>query len=253
MRRLLPSLLLTGPLLLAAVPAAADTIKILTAGAYKPVVLDVLPDFEKRTGHKVTVENDTAGALGRRVRSGEAFDVVVVPSSGLEALAAEGKVAGPSIKPLAKVGVGVAVAANAPLPDVGSVEGLRRTLLAARSVAYMDPAAGATSGIYLSRLFEKLGISSEIAKKAVLVRGEVTAERVVRGEAEIALQQASELRLVPSAKFVGMLPAEIQNWTVYAGALHPDARSKEAAISLMAALADRANEPMLKKRGLELP
>jgi ABC-type molybdate transport system, periplasmic component len=215
--------------------------------------MDALPDFEKRTGHKVIVENDTAGALAQRVRSGEAFDVVIIPPGGLEALAAEGKVVGASIKPLGKVGVGVAVAQNAPVPDISSTEALRRTLLAARAVAYMDPAAGATSGIYLAKLFDKMGIGPEIAKKAVLVRGGLSAERVASGEADIALQQASELRVVPTVKLVGMLPAEIQNWTVYSAALHPAAPSRDAALSLITALGDPAMEPILKNRGLDRP
>ena len=89
--------------------------------------------------------------------------------------------------------------------------------------------------------------------KSVLVRGGLSADRVANGEAEIALQQASELRLVPSVKFAGMLPAAVQNWTVYAGALSPAARSKDAALALMAALSNRALEPILNKRGLEVP
>jgi molybdate transport system substrate-binding protein len=156
---------------------AAD-IKVLTGGAFKPVALDLIPAFEKATGHKVTLMNDTAGALVRRVNGGEAFDVLIVPDTALDALAASGKVADNSIMPLAKVGIGVAVALGAPQPDIGSTEGLRLTLLAARAVAYMDPAAGATSGIYLSKLFQSMGIASEIAKKAVLVRGGLSAERV---------------------------------------------------------------------------
>jgi molybdate transport system substrate-binding protein len=103
------------------------------------------------------------------------------------------------MKPLAKVGVGVAVAQNAPSPDIGSVEGLRRTLLAARAVAYIDPASGGTSGIYVAKMFERLGIAAEMKPKSVLVRGGLSAEKVANGEAEIALQQASELYLVPSS------------------------------------------------------
>jgi molybdate transport system substrate-binding protein len=245
--------LLLVPLLLAAVPAAADTIKVLTAGAYKPVILEVLPDFEKRTGHKVTVENDTAGALAQRVRAGEAFDIVVVPTGGIEALAGEGKVVGQTMTPLGKVGVGVAVAANAPTPDISSTDALRRTLLAARAVAYRDPASGGTSGIYVAKLFERMGIANEIKAKSVLARGDLAADKVASGEADIALQQASELRLVPTVKFVGLLPAEIQNWTIYAGALHPNTRSKDAALSLITALRDPAVDQILQKRGLERP
>jgi molybdate transport system substrate-binding protein len=245
--------LLLVALLLAAFPAAADTIKVLTGGAFKPVLTDMLADFEKETGHKVTVQNDTAGALGQRLRTGEAFDIVILPTTNLDALAAEGRVSDESITPFGKVGVGVAVPLSAPQPNIASVEGLRRTLLDARSVAYIDPASGGTSGIYVAKLFQQLGIAAQMQPKSVLVRGGLAAERVARGEAEIALQQASELRLVPSVKFAGMLPAQVQNWTVYAGALSPASRNKDAALTLMSVLSDPGLEPVLKRRGLEAP
>jgi molybdate transport system substrate-binding protein len=250
-----PMRLLLVPLLWLAglAPAWADAIKVLTGGAFKPVLADMLADFEKQTGHKVTVQNDTAGALSQRLRTGEAFDIIILPTTNLEALAAEGRVVDESITPFGKVGVGVAVALSAPQPNISSVEGLRRTLLDARSVAYIDPASGGTSGIYVARMFQALGIASQMHPKSVLVRGGLAAERVARGEAEIALQQASELRLVPSVKFAGMLPGPVQNWTVYAGALSPAAQKKDAALTLMSALSDPALEPILKKRGLESP
>jgi len=241
------------PLLLLAFPAAADNLKVLTGGAFKPVLMDMLPEFEKQTGHKVTVVNDTAGALSQRIMTGETFDIVILPLANLDQLSAEGKVIDDSMTPFGKVGVGVAVALSAPQPNIGSTEGLRRTLLDARSVAYIDPASGGTSGIYIARLFQQLGIASQMQAKSVLVRGGLAGERVARGEAEIALQQASELRLVPSVKFAGMLPEAVQNWTVYTGAMSPAARTKDAALTLMSALSDPGLEPMLKRRGLETP
>ena len=245
--------LLLLPLLLLAFPAAAENLKVLTGGAFKPVLMDMLPEFEKQTGHKVTVVNDTAGALTQRIMSGEAFDIVILPLANLDQLSAEGKVIDDSMTPFGKVGVGVAVALSAPQPNIGSTEGLRRTLLDARSVAYIDPASGGTSGIYIARLFQQLGIASQMQAKSVLVRGGLAGERVARGEAEIALQQASELRLVPSVKFAGLLPEAVQNWTVYTGAMSPAARTKDAALTLMSALSDPGLEPMLKRRGLETP
>ena len=251
MRLLLLPLLL--PLALMAFPAAADNLKVLTGGAFKPVLIDMLPEFEKQTGHKVTVENDTAGALTRRIMSGEAFDIVILPLARLDELSAQGKVIDDSMTPFGKVGVGVAVALSAPQPNIGSTEGLRRTLIDARTVAYLDPATGATSGIYIARLFQQLGIASQMQAKSVLVRDGLAAQRVARGQAEIALQQASELRLVPTVKFAGLLPEAVQNWTVYTGALSPAARTRDAALALMSALSDPGLEPMLKRRGLETP
>jgi molybdate transport system substrate-binding protein len=245
--------LLLLPLLLLAVPAAAENLKVLTGGAFKPVLVDMLPEFEKQTGHKVTVENDTAGALTRRIMAGEAFDIVILPLANLDQLSAEGKVIDDSMTPFGKVGVGVAVALSAPQPNIGSTEGLRRTLLDARTVAYIDPAMGGTSGIYVARLFQQLGIVSQMQAKSVLVHDGLAGQAVARGQAEIALQQASELRLVPSIKFAGLLPEAVQNWTVYTGALSPAARSNEAALALMSALSDPGMEPMLKRRGLDTP
>jgi molybdate transport system substrate-binding protein len=245
--------LLLLPLLLLAFPAAADSIKVLTGGAFKPVLTDMLPEFEKQTGHKVTVVNDTAGMLSQRIMTGEAFDIVILPLANLDQLSAEGKVIDDSMTPFGKVGVGVAVALSAPQPNIGSTEGLRHTLLDARTVAYIDPAMGGTSGIYVARLFQQLGIASQMQAKSILVHDGLAGQAVARGQAEIALQQASELRLVPSVKFAGLLPEAVQNWTVYTGALSPAARSKDAALTLMSALSDPGLEPMLKRRGLEAP
>jgi molybdate transport system substrate-binding protein len=247
--------LLLVPLLLLAGfgTASADTLKVLTGGAFKPVVMDLIPDFEKQTGHKVTVINDTAGALNQRIRTGEPFDIVIAPTTTLEPLAAEGKVVDESMTPFGKVGVGVAVALSARTPNIGSVEGLRRTLLDARSVAYVNPMSGGTSGIYVERMFQSMGILSDMRKKAVMTNGGLAGDKVARGEAEIALQQASELRLVPSIRFAGMLPEGVQSWTVYAGALSPAARNKDSALTLMSIFADPSIEPILKRRGLEAP
>jgi len=171
----------------------------------------------------------------------------------LDQLSAEGKVIDDSMTPFGKVGVGVAVSLSAPQPNIGSTEGLRHTLIDARTVAYIDPAMGGTSGIYVARLFQQLGIGSQMQAKSVLVHDGLAGQAVARGQAEIALQQASELRLVPSIKFAGLLPEAVQNWTVYTGALSPAARSKDAALTLMSALSDPGLEPMLKRRGLEAP
>ena len=173
--------------------ASAADIKLLTAGAFKSVAADLVPAFERETGHKVIIENDTAGGLAKRIAGGEAFDVAVLPPAALSPLVTAGKIVDGSTKPLAKVGIGVAVRKGAPLPDIGDVEAFKRALLAARTIAYIDPAIGGTSGIYLAQLFDKMGIGAELKPKSVLVPGGLVADRVVRGEAEIGLQQASDI------------------------------------------------------------
>jgi molybdate transport system substrate-binding protein len=237
--------------LLSATPVLAAEIKVLSAGAFKPVVVALVPEFEKQTGHKVTVDNDTAGGLARRITGGEAFDLVVIPPGGIDPLVKAGKVVdGPATR-LARVAIGVAVKKGAPAPDIGSVAAFQEALLKARAVAYIDPAAGGSSGIYLTELFGKLGIADRIKPKAVLVPGGLVAERLLNDQADIALHQISEILAVPGATLVGPIPREIQNYTIYAGALGTGARDVAATRALLAALKGPNAEAVLKDKGME--
>jgi molybdate transport system substrate-binding protein len=240
-------------LLLRAVAAGAAEIKVLTAGAFKPVVMAFAPDVERDTGDRVRVETDTAGGLARRVRDGEAFDLLIVTPAIADQLTAAGKVEAGSVLPLARVGIGVAVKQGAPLPDLADVASFRKALLDARAVAYIDPRAGGSSGIYLSRLFERLGIAADIARKAVLVPGGLAGQRLLSGEADIALQQMSELLVVPGISVVGPVPAAVQNYTVYAGAIGSAAAHAAGAKALLAALSGPGARSLLKAQGMELP
>jgi molybdate transport system substrate-binding protein len=232
--------------------AAADELKLLTAGAFKPVAQEIIPAFEKRTGHKVTIENDTAGNLAKRVGAGEYFDVVVMPPMLLGAFLGN-RVVESSAKELARSGIGVAVKQGAAQPDIGTTDSFKSALLAARAVAYIDPASGGSSGVYLDKLFEKLGIAAQIKAKAVLVRGGLVAEKVANGEADIGLQQKSELMGVPGAVLVGPLPLMLQYYTPYSGAVSVASRNRVAADALLLELADPKNLPILKQKGLDEP
>ena len=233
--------------------SASAELKVLTAGAFKPVVMALVPEFEARTGHKLTVENDTAGALARRITTGEAFDLVVLTPAALAQLAQAGKVATGASVPLARVAIGVAVKRGAPAPDISTVAAFRHALLGARAVAYIDPAAGGSSGIYLTQLFDKMGVAPQIALKAVLVPGGLVAQRVVSGEADLAIHQISEILAVPGATLVGPLPAEIQNYTVYAGAVSATARDVPVANAFLAVLGSAAARAVLNDKGMEAP
>ncbi len=231
-------------------PASAGEIAVLTTGAYKPVVAELAAPFETATGHTVRVQNDTAGALARRVEAGEAFDVLVLTPGALADLARKGRVSSEPIVELAKVGIGVAVKEGAPMPDISSAERFKQALLSARSVAMIDPAAGGSSGIYLARLFERWGIADQIGAKAVLVPGGLVATRVVSGEAEIAIHQISEILAVKGATLVGPLPAEIQNFTVYSGGLSAASRETDAAREFLRVLSGPEAARTLKTKGM---
>jgi molybdate transport system substrate-binding protein len=231
--------------------AAAAEIKVLTAGAFKQVVLALVPDFERQTGHKVTVENDTVGALTKRIEGGEGFDVAVLTPAAISDLASKGKFVPGSGKNLARVGIGVVVKDGAPKPDISSVEAFKKALLAAKSVAYIDPVAGGSSGIYVAGLLDKLGIAAEVKPKAKLIHGGAVAEHIANGEAELGIHQISEILPVKGTTLVGPLPADIQNYTVYAAGLGASAKESDAAKALLKALSGPAAADVLKAKGME--
>ena len=231
--------------------AGAVEIKVLTAGAYRQVVDALVPDFEKQTGHKVTVDNGTTGQLKKRIEGGEAFDVLVITPAVVDEMIAGGKLAAGSHVNLASVGVGVMVKEGAPKPDVSSVDAFKKALLAAKTVAYIDPASGGSSGIYIDKLLEKLGIADQIRPKAKLKNGGHVADLIVSGEAELGLHQISEIVPVQGAALVGPLPKEIQNTTTYAAGLSAAPKDKAAAEALIKAFSGAAAAAVLKSKGME--
>ena len=231
--------------------ASAAEIKVLTAGAMKAVVVELAPAFEASTGHKLVIDNDTAGGLARRIGGGETVDVAIITPAAIDALIKEARIAAGSRVDLAKVGMGVAVRAGAAKPDITTVEAFKATLLAAKSVAYIDPKAGGSSGIYFDKLIERLGIADAVRGKAKLMSGGYVAELVAKGEADLAVHQISEIVPVEGVVLVGPLPADVQNTTVYAGGIGAAARDPAAAKALLAFLAGAAAKPVLAKKGME--
>jgi molybdate transport system substrate-binding protein len=231
--------------------ATAAEIKVLTAGAFKQVLLALVPEFERQTGHKVIVENATVGALTKRIGGGETFDLAVLTPRAVEELTSQGMFAAGSRQNLARVGVGVVVKEGTPKPDISSVDAFKKALLAAKSVAYIDPAAGGSSGIYVSALLDRLGIAGEVKPKAKLIHGGAVAEHIARGEAEVGIHQISEILPVKGIVLVGPLPADIQNYTVYAAGIGANAKQAEAAKALLKALTGPAAADVLKSKGME--
>src|SRR6266852_7790475 len=197
---------------------------------------------------------DSPEAIPTRLTRGEAADVVILDGGAADELGKRGLVRADSKVELARSLIGMVVRAGAAKPDISSVETLRSTLVAAKSIAYSDSG----SGTYLSTtLFPKLGIADEVADKSRKVRGppsgEPVAAVVARGEAEIGFQQVSELIHVPGVIFVGPLPAELQPGFSFAGALTSNARQPEAGSALVRFLASPAAAPAILKAGLTLP
>ena len=244
--------LLAAAVVMSAAPASSAELKVLTAGAMKQVVLALQPDFEKQ-GHKLVVDNDTAGALQKRIENGEAFDVAVITPGAIDQLAAKGNVAPDTKTMLARVAIGVMVRPGTPLPNISSVEAFKQALLDAKSIAYIDPASGGSSGIYLDKLFEKMGIADAVRAKAKLKRGGYVADLLVSGDAELGIHQISEIVPVKDVVLVGPLPPEIQNYTSYAGAVSSTAKDTAAAKAFIELLAGPAGSAVLREKGMDRP
>lgn len=232
---------------------SAAEIKVLTTGAMKEIVNSIKPEFESRTGQTLSITNDTAGALARRIAAGELFDVAIITPSVIADLVSKQKIAAGSSVVLARVGIGVMVKAGAPHPDIRTVDAFKKTLADARTVAIIDPKSGGSSGIYLVGLFDKLGISQQVMPKARLKQGGYVADLVVGGEADIGLHQISEILPVNGVSLVGPLPPEIQNFTTYAGGVSATTTNAEGAKMVLQLLAGSATDPTLKAKGMERP
>jgi molybdate transport system substrate-binding protein len=234
-------------LILAGTVQAAD-IKLLASTAIKAAYLELLPQFEKATGHKVTAAWSSTPDIQKRIAAGEAADLVILGNSGTEELIKQGKLATNSRTNFAKSGIAVVVRTGAPKPDISSSEAVKKSVLAAKSVAH---SAGA-SGLYLVSMFEKLGISEQVKSKLATVKpGEPVGEVVARGDAEIGFHQLSELIPVKGIQILGPLPADIQYITVYSGGIHSATKDAEAAMALAKFLTGPSAAPVIKKHGLE--
>jgi molybdate transport system substrate-binding protein len=236
----------------AQVAAGAAEIKVLSAVAMQAALDDIALAFERTTAHKVTISYATAGVLNNRIQSGESADVTILPKPVFEALVERGKILPGSAARFAQSTVGISVRVGAPKPDIGSVDALKRSLLAAKSIVYADPAKGAASGIHFARVLERLGIVDEMKPKTKLVPGAGAAEIVAKGEAEIAVSQTIDLIRVSGAEYVGPLPPELQNTSdfVFLAGLLTGAQQTEAAKALIQHLRTPDSARIITGKGL---
>jgi molybdate transport system substrate-binding protein len=226
-------------------------VNVLMSAGFGPAYRNLLPEFEKTTGIRVTTT--TGGSVGKgpntignQLRRGVVADVVILAREGLDELRAEGRIVPGTETDLAQSVIGMIVRVGVPKPDISTVENFKQALLRARSVAIST----STSGVHLTTtVFPRLGIASEMASK-VVTSG---AAAVGRGEAEIGLQQVSEVLIVPGAVFVGTIPAEFQYVTVFAAAVVAGAADVSGAKALIAFLSSEGAIDAIRKSGMELP
>jgi molybdate transport system substrate-binding protein len=240
-------------LLAAAVSSVeAAEIKVMSAGAMKAMVSEVGAEFTRETGHTLAMTTGTVGQLRDKLLAGEAADVVVMSDTAIDQLIGQGQLARGSRVDIARTGIGVAVRDGAPKPDISTPESFKQTLLAAKSITYVDPASGGTSGIYFASVLQKLGIADAVKGKTVLrPGGGYIAELVARGEAELAVHQISEIVPVKGVTLVGPLPRELQKVTVYSAALPARGTNTEQAKAFVEFMARPAFKARLAAAGLD--
>jgi molybdate transport system substrate-binding protein len=226
----------------------APGVEVVSTLALMGVLRELAPGYEKATGTRIAPAFAPTAALAGRIGAGEAADVAVLTAAGIDELARDGTLAPGGRVDLARSVVGVAVRAGAPKPDIGSPEAFARALLDARSIAYSR--AGA-SGIFFADLIRRLGIADQVNAKATVIPSGLTGELAARGEAEIAIQQVSELLEVPGIDIVGPLPAELGGATTFSGAPFAASPRQAAGAALLRFLSSPDAAPIYRRKGLE--
>lgn len=224
------------------------SIRVLSTLAVMGAMRELAARYEAETGIAIQADFAPTVALLDRLRAGESAEIAILTAQGIDDLIGEGVMRPGTRTDVALSVVGVAVKAGAPKPDIASVAAFKATLLAARSVAYSKIGA---SGIFFAQLIERLGIAAEVNAKAVIVPSGFTAERVVSGETELAVQQISELMVVPGIEVVGPLPPEIQTVATFSAGLLASSTQAEKAADLLRFLASPEIAPILRRTGLE--
>lgn len=221
------------------------TITVMASAAFKEAYLELAPQFERASKHKVNNLWVPSVQMMSRLKGGEKVDLVILSADSLDELIKAGIIA--SRTDLARSGVGMAVRAGAPKPDISSAEALKRAVLAAKSVVYST----GPSGIYLAGLFRRMGIEDQVKPKLKQVQGEPAGASVARGEAEIGFQQMSELLPVPGIDIVGPLPPDAQKITTFSAGLHAQANEPDAAKALVQFLTSPEAAPVIRRKGME--
>ncbi len=218
----------------------------MSSAAIKEALLVLIPQFEHASGHRVITTFTDGVDIVKRVSAGELTDMVFQAAAAIDGLIELGKIAPGSRADIATSWVAVGVKAGAPRPDISSSDAFKRTLLAAKSIAYST----GPSGVYLIELFKRMGIADAIAHKVTQIKGEPVGASVARGEAEIGFQQMSELLPVPGIDIIGPLPAEIQEVTTFSAGLHTQSRVAQAARDMIAFFKTPAAHAVLRKKGM---
>jgi molybdate transport system substrate-binding protein len=223
--------------------AEAAEVHVISAGAVRAIVTELADGFRAETGHTVNLSFGTVGVVRQKLGA-EPADVVVMTDVAIDEAAKQGTVANGSRTDLARTAVGIGVKEGAPKPDIATPEALKQTLLRARSITYVDPAQGATSGIHIASVLKTLGIADAVKDRTTLVPGGYPAELVAKGEVELVAHQISEIVPVKGVTLVGPLPQELQKYTTYSAGV----ATKSASPELARAFIDYVMRPQIRPK-----
>jgi molybdate transport system substrate-binding protein len=240
-------LVAVGLLTFAGSAACSDELKIFGSRVTKMVADSVGPEFERTTGHRLVVVSDVAAVMKRRIEAGEPFDLAVLVNFQTDDLIRKGKLVADTRANIMKAGIGVAVRRGARLPDIGSVEAFKRTLLAAKSITYLKEGA---STIHLDRLFAQMGIADALRAKTIKPDTESVSEAVAAGDVELGIIVIPNILSVAGAQLVGPIPEEIQSYIVFTAAVAATSPKQKAARDLLAFLKSPAGVAAIKANGM---
>lgn len=251
-------ILITAAGLLAACAAPAITqpsteVVVMSGGAVKSAFTDASIAWERKTGHRVKATFAPAGDLRKKVAAGDVADVIIIPVENFPELERAGAIVPATRRDLGVVAIGAAVRKGAPIPDISTPEALKRTLSQAKSLTYMDPQRGTSGKHFDESVLPKLGIRDAVRAKATLGEGGFIAEKVARGEVEIAFHQMTEMLPVQGVTIVGPLPRELQKLTVYSGAVMKNAANPSQAQALLDYLVSPEGRKAFLDRGFTAP
>jgi molybdate transport system substrate-binding protein len=239
---------------LSAAPAQAADLKVISAGAVRGLIAQVIDDYSRQTGQKFDFTIGTTGQLRNIIATGQGADLLIVSVPLMGELEKIGKFVPGSRADLGRVGIGVAIKDGATMLDLSSPDAFKQALVAARSVAYTNPAEGGTSGIHFASVTQQLGIADLIKPKAVLTRGgREAAIEVAEGRAEMAVVYVSEAIAVKGVKVTAMLPAALQEYSTYAAAIPANSTDAAAARAFIAFIASPAMAERWRMNGFEPP
>jgi len=222
------------------------TLKILSGGAMRSLMVDIVPLFERASGVKVEIEFRLTSVLQKEIEAGAVFDVALLPRPELDALAHVARISADATADVTRSTVGLAVRTGAAKPDIATVAAFKRALLDAQSIAYSD----GPSGAYIAALLERLGIGAEMKPKTKLTSRPV-AEIVAEGEAELGMQQVVAILPIKGAELVGPLPNELQNVIIYAAGIAPGAGDPAAARSFLEFMRTDEAQRLIRAKGME--